>query len=206
MGGDALDVIGEFSAFEPEFADFGIGHRHLRAVAQDGMADPDWMLGPSVRPVLHAMVAEGLVFDALVRPPHRSCLLVLADRLRNLTIVISHAAKPWNRDQIQELRASDLAVLVRRPNVVVKLSGLPTEAAAGDGMDHLYPYIRTIMEAFGPERILFGSDWPVLNLAGTYADWLDIVERTIAGLTAEAQAAIMGGNAARIYRTKRGRR
>lgn len=177
----------------------------LRPMIHD-IPDPDWMLAPSVLPVLRAMVAEGLVFDALVRPPHLSRLLVLADRIPDLSIVVDHAAKPRIRERIQEPWASDLAALARRPNVVVKLSGLLTEAAAGDGMYHLYPYIRTVMEAFGPERILFGSDWPVLELAGTYADWLDIVERTIAGLTAEAKAAIMGGNAARIYLTKRGRR
>ncbi|MCZ8183694.1 MAG: amidohydrolase family protein [Beijerinckiaceae bacterium] len=177
----------------------------LRPMIHD-IPDPDWMLGASIIPALRAMTAEGLIFDALVRPPHLSRLLVLADRLPELTIVVDHAAKPLIRDRIQDPWASDLAALARRPNVVVKLSGLLTEAAAGDGMYHLYPYIRTVMEAFGPERILFGSDWPVLEMAGTYADWLDIVERTIAGLSAEAQAAIMGGNAARIYLAKRGRR
>ncbi|MCZ8374101.1 MAG: amidohydrolase family protein [Beijerinckiaceae bacterium] len=176
----------------------------LRPMIHD-IPDPDWMLGPALLPVLRAMVAEGLVFDALVRPPHLSRLLVLADRLPDLTIVVDHAAKPLIRDRVQEPWASDLAALARRPNVVVKLSGLLTEAASGDGLYHLYPFIRTVLEVFGPDRILFGSDWPVLELAGTYADWLDIVERTIGGLAAEAQAAIMGGNAARIYLAKRGR-
>lgn len=177
----------------------------LRPMIHD-IADPDWMLGPSILPVLRAMMDEGLVFDALVRPPHLSRLIVLADRMPDLAIVVDHAAKPLIRQRIQEPWSSDLAALARRPNVVVKLSGMLTEAAPGDGMYHLYPFIRTVLEAFGPERILFGSDWPVLNLAGTYADWLDIVERTMAGLSGEAQSAIMGGNAARIYLSKRGRR
>ncbi|MCZ8260646.1 MAG: amidohydrolase family protein [Beijerinckiaceae bacterium] len=176
----------------------------LRPMIHD-IPDPDWMLAPSILPALRAMVSQGLVFDALVRPPHLSRLLVLADRMPDLAIVVDHAAKPQIRERIHEPWSSDLAALARRPNVVLKLSGLLTEAASGDGMYHLYPFIRTILEAFGPERILFGSDWPVLELAGTYANWLDIVERTIAGLSAEAQAAIMGGNAARIYLGKRGR-
>lgn len=176
----------------------------LRPMIHD-IADPEWMLAPSILPALRAMVTQGLVFDALLRPPHLSRLLVLADRMPDLAIVVDHAAKPLVRERIHEPWSSDLAALARRPNVMVKLSGLLTEAAAGDGMYHLYPFIRTVLEAFGPERVLFGSDWPVLELAGTYADWLDIVERTIAGLSAEAQAAIMGGNAARIYLGKRGR-
>lgn len=176
----------------------------LRPMIHD-IPDPDWMLAPSILPALGAMVTQGLVFDALLRPPHLSRLLVLADRMPDLAIVVDHAAKPLVRERIHEPWSSDLAALARRPNVMVKLSGLLTEAAAGDGMYHLYPFIRTVLEAFGPERVLFGSDWPVLELAGTYAEWLDIVERTIAGLSAEAQAAIMGGNAARIYLEKRGR-
>ncbi|MFY8113594.1 MAG: amidohydrolase family protein [Rhabdaerophilum sp.] len=176
----------------------------LRPMIHD-IPDPDWMLAPSILPALRAMVTQGLVFDALLRPPHLSRLLVLADRMPDLAIVVDHAAKPLVRERIHEPWSSDLAALARRPNVMVKLSGLLTEAAAGDGMYHLYPFIRTVLEAFGPERVLFGSDWPVLELAGIYADWLDIVERTIAGLSAEAQAAIMGGNAARIYLGKRGR-
>lgn len=177
----------------------------LRPMIHD-IADPDWMLGKSVNHALEAVQGAGLVFDALIRPQHMSRLLVLADRFPQLSIVVDHGAKPDIRNRHQEPWTSDLLALARRPNVVVKLSGLLTEAAPGDGMYHLYPYTRTILEAFGAERILFGSDWPVLNLAGSYADWLDIVERTIAGLPAEEQLAIMGGNAARIYLAARGKR
>lgn len=177
----------------------------LRPMIHD-IPDPDWMLSPAVGRCLAAVQAQGLVFDALVRPVHLSRLIVLADRFPGLSIVLDHGGKPDIRNRKDEPWASDIAALARRPNVAVKLSGLLTEAAPGEGMYHLYPYTRVLLESFGPERVLFGSDWPVLNLAASYADWLDIVERTIAGLSAEAQAAIMGGNAARLYLGKRGRR
>lgn len=197
---DAADAVARIDAVAAEPLLVG-----LRPMIHD-IADPDWMLGPALARGLAAMQRHGLVFDALVRPVHLSRLLVLADRYPDLTIVVDHGGKPDIRQRVQEPWASDLLALARRPNVVVKLSGLLTEANPGEGLYHLYPFTRTILEAFGPERVLFGSDWPVLNLASSYADWLDIVERTIGGLSSEAQEAIMGGNAARIYLSNRGRR
>ena len=197
---DAADIAARIDALAAEPLLVG-----LRPMIHD-IPDPDWMLGPGLARALAAMQRHGLVFDALVRPHHLSRLLVLADRWPDLPIVVDHGAKPDIRQRAQEPWASDLLALARRPNVVVKLSGLLTEAHPGEGLYHLYPFTRTILEAFGPERVLFGSDWPVLNLASSYGDWLDIVERTIGGLAPEAQAAIMGGNAARIYLASRGRR
>jgi L-fuconolactonase len=102
----------------------------LRPMIHD-IQDPDWMLSPAVGKVLAAMQRKGLVFDALVRPPHLSRLLVLADRHPDLVIVIDHCAKPLIRDGLIEPWASDMAALALRANVHIKLSGLATEAAAG---------------------------------------------------------------------------
>jgi L-fuconolactonase len=176
----------------------------LRPMIHD-IADPDWMLSPAVGKALAAMQRNGLVFDALVRPPHLARLLVLADRHPSLVIVIDHCAKPLIRDGVIEPWASDMAALAQRANVHVKLSGLVTEAGSGWKVQDLAPYVRHVLKSFGPDRVLWGSDWPVLNLAGDYGGWMKAARQLLKGLSADDQAAIMGGNAARVYLSKRGR-
>ena len=176
----------------------------LRPMIHD-IADPDWMLSPAVGKALVAMQRKGLVFDALVRPPHLSRLLVLADRHPDLTIVIDHCAKPLIRDGVIDAWASDMAALARRGNVHVKLSGLVTEAAKGWKAQDLAAYVRHVLKSFGADRVLWGSDWPVLNLAGDYGGWMKVTRQLLKSLSPDDQAAIMGGNAIRVYLSKRGR-
>jgi L-fuconolactonase len=169
------------------------------------IADPDWMLSLSVGKALKAMQRNGLVFDALVRPPHLSRLVVLADRHPDLMIVIDHCAKPLIQDGVMEPWASDIAALAQRANVHVKLSGLATEAATDWKVQDLAPYVRHVLKSFGPDRVLWGSDWPVLNLASDYGDWMKVTRQLLKSLSPHDQAAVMGGNAARVYLSKRGR-
>jgi L-fuconolactonase len=176
----------------------------LRPMIHD-IADPDWMLSSAVSKALAAMQRNGLIFDALVRPPHLSRLLVLADRHPDLVIVIDHCAKPQVCDGAIEPWASDMAALARRANVHVKLSGLVTEATTGWKIHDLAPYVRHVLKSFGPHRILWGSDWPVLNLASDYAQWFAVSKQLLKGLSADDLAAIMGGNTACVYLSKRGR-
>jgi L-fuconolactonase len=176
----------------------------LRPMIHD-IADPDWMLSPAVGRALDAMQRHNLVFDALVRPSHLSRLLVLADRHPGLPIVIDHCAKPLIRDNLFEPWASDMQALARRGHVHVKLSGLATEAATDWNRGTLAPYIRIVLRAFGAERVIWGSDWPVLNLAGDYAGWMKAAKALLKGLPSVERDAIMGGNAARVYLSKRGR-
>jgi L-fuconolactonase len=176
----------------------------LRPMIHD-IADPDWMLSSAVSKALAAMQRNGLVFDALVRPPHLSRLLVLADRCPDLAIVIDHCAKPLIREGVIEPWASDMAALARRANVHVKLSGLVTEATTGWKIHDLAPHVRHALKSFGPDRVLWGSDWPVLNLASDYAQWVAVSKQLLKGLSADDLAAIMGGNAERVYLSKRGR-
>jgi L-fuconolactonase len=176
----------------------------LRPMIHD-IANLDWMLSAAVGKALVAMQRKGLVFDALVRPQHLSRLLVLADSHPDLRIVIDHCAKPLIRDGVIEPWASDMAALARRGNVHVKLSGLVTEAATGWKAQHLAPYVRHVLKSFGPDRVLWGSDWPVLLLAGDYGVWMQAARQLLKHLPPDDQAAIMGGNAASIYLSKRGR-
>lgn len=176
----------------------------LRPMMQD-MADPDWMLSLPVAAALAAMQAHGLVFDALVRPHQLSRLIVLAERHPGLAIVLDHCGKPAIATGAFQPWAADVAALAERRNVRVKLSGLATEARPGWTVGMLEPYVAHVLAAFGPNRVLWGSDWPVLNRTADYAAWVSTSRGLIAQFTAAEQAAIEGGNAAATYLSTRGR-
>ncbi len=177
----------------------------LRPMIHD-IADPRWMLSPHLAPAFAAIKRVGLVFDALVRPVHLRPLLTLVGRHPDLSIVIDHGAKPaiarWSRsdddfaDWAQKMRR-----LGRKMAVACKTSGLVTEAAQDWKADDLTPYLDVLLDAFGPDRLLFGSDWPVVNLAGGYARWTEALLAWLdRRLDPSAQAGVLGGNAARIYK------
>jgi L-fuconolactonase len=172
----------------------------LRPMVQD-LADDDWLAAPKLAPAFKALEANGLVFDALVLPRHLPRLLVVAERHPGLSIVVDHGAKPFIKDKRLDPWRADMAALAARPNIVCKLSGLVTEAAAEWIPGDLAPYVLHLIDVFGPDRLLWGSDWPVVDLAGGYDRWFAAAQ-SFAG----AHDAIFGANAARIYLDKRGRR
>ena len=177
----------------------------LRPMVQD-MADDDWLLRPSLAPLLTSMTRHGLVFDALVLPRHLPRLLEVIDRHSDLQFVLDHCAKPHlaSGDIAQWKR--HIAEIARRPNIVCKLSGLATEARADWQIADLRPAVDHVRECFGTQRLLWGSDWPVVNLAGGYDGWLAATEILLAELSPAEKADVFGGNAGRIYLAKRGRR
>ena len=145
--------------------------RGIRPMLQ-AIEDTEWLLRHELEPALHAMVQEGLRFDALIQPRHLPMLLEFARRWPKLPIVIDHGAKP--RIPLGEIEPwqARLAELSLCPNVYCKLSGLRTEQAAGASRSELEPYMRVLMRSFG-DRLLWGSDWPVLLHSGDrYGDWL----------------------------------
>jgi L-fuconolactonase len=170
----------------------------LRPMLHD-LPDDDWVLAPRLVPALRALSELGLVFDALVKPRHVARITVLAERHPDLTIVVDHAAKPDLKAGVLDPWRADMAALALRPNVLVKLSGLATEARPGWTLADLAPVAEHLIASFGPQRILWGSDWPVLNLNGDYASWCAATDALLAGLSEAEQAAILGGNAARTY-------
>jgi len=179
----------------------------LRPMVQD-IADDDWLIRPELAPAFRALVAANLVFDALVRPRHLPRLLQIAHRHPDLAIVIDHAAKPDIRHGAMprlDPWAADMAALALCPNVVCKLSGLASEAGPGWNAARLEPYVQYLIEIFGPERLLWGSDWPVVELVSPYDAWVEASERLLAPLPPAAREAVFGGNAARIYLANRGR-
>lgn len=165
----------------------------LRPMAQD-RAD-DWYDDPALDPLLAHMARRGLVFDALVRPRHLPALARLADRHPDLAIVVDHGAKPAIGADRSAWRDA-MAALADRPQVACKLSGLLTEIV-GDGDPALaVPVAQELYALFGADRLVWGSDWPVLTLRGDYADWFAMA---LAAVPAADRAAVFGGNAARLY-------
>jgi L-fuconolactonase len=180
----------------------------LRPMLHD-LPDDGWLLRPGLRPAMEAMQALGLVFDALVKPRHLPHLLRFAEARPGLAIVIDHLAKPAIAEGpgTRSWRgwAEGMAALARLPHVHCKLSGMVTEAAPGWTVEELRPYAERVLELFGPKRLIWGSDWPVLRLAGSYSGWWEATAALLASLPPESRAAILGGNAARTYLGKRGR-
>ena len=126
---------------------------------------------------------RGLRFDALVLPRHLPRLATFAARYADLPMVIDHGAKPFIATREIEPWARDMRRLAAETPLVCKLSGLATEAAPGWTADDLRPYVDVLIEAFGPRRLMWGSDWPVLRLAGDYAGWLETAQTLTAGLS-----------------------
>jgi L-fuconolactonase len=174
--------------------------RGLRPMLQD-LDDDAWIASPDLDPALDAMVAHGLSLDALVLTRHLPHLLDLARRRPDLAVVIDHGAKPpIATGDGAEAWARGVEALAELPQVFCKLSGLLTEAAPGQPPEALAPYVRRLVSAFGPRRLMWGSDWPVLDLAGDYGGWL-AQAKALSGLTDPADlAALFGGTCRRFYR------
>ena len=171
----------------------------LRPMLQD-LPDDDWIAVAPIAAALDRMAAHGLVFDALVKPRHLPPLLDRLRRHMGLHAVIDHAAKPAIGGDGFEAWRGDLAALAGLPQVHCKLSGLLTEAPAGAGSSTLRPYADAVLECFGSERVIWGSDWPVLTLAAGYGDWVSITEELLSALNEPQRAAVLGENAMRLYR------
>jgi L-fuconolactonase len=146
------------------------------------------------------LASHNLPFDACVRQHQLPELAELVDRCPQVTFVLDHLGKPAIHRGRQESWFDDLLALARRPNIVAKLSGLTTEA----DREHwrppdIAPYLSHAIDAFGPDRCMFGSDWPVATLSTTYERWLDLVLDATADLTDAQRAAILAGTAGRVY-------
>lgn len=176
----------------------------LRPMVHD-IADDDWLARPALAPAFAAMIAQNLVFDALLKPRHIPATLALLERHPQLPVVIDHAAKP-------DLVAGDLAgwregvtALAAHPQALCKLSGLVTEAAADWTPETLHPVVDHLLASFGPDRLIFGSDWPVVTLRADYSRWFETATALLSGCSESERAAIFGGTAQRVYLSRRGR-
>jgi L-fuconolactonase len=171
----------------------------LRPMLHD-LPDPRWILQPALEPSLRAMVDHGLAFDALVRPAHLDAVWQLCQRHPDLRLVIDHAAKPDVAAQSWQPWADDLARIADETQATCKVSGLLTEAGPRPAPGAAQRWARFVLERFGASRVMWGSDWPVLDLASTYAQWWADTQALLAPLGAVARAAVLGDTARRIYR------
>lgn len=169
----------------------------LRPMIQD-IEDPNWMLGSHLTPAFEALIEQGLTFEALVLPHHLANLHLLVQRHPTMRVVVDHGAKPEIRNQLFTEWANDMTLLAQSSSVYCKVSGLVTEAGNDWTEADLAPYIALLVDVFGSQRLIWGSDWPVcLNAAG-YSQWHLIAQQLLPN-NAPAQQAIFGGNALRAY-------
>ncbi|WP_326639832.1 amidohydrolase family protein [Nonomuraea fuscirosea] len=208
---DAYDVVGAVVGWvpltRPEEA-AGALERYRRHPKFAGIRhlihdepDPDWLLQDTVIEGLRLLAAADLPFDVVaVLPRHLEHVPVLAERVPGLRMVIDHLAKPPIREKGWEPWASLLARAAACPGVYAKVSGLNTAAAPDWTGEDLRPYVEHAVELFGPDRLMFGSDWPVVTLAGDYARVWRETRVALSGLDEAGKAQVLGGTATRFYR------
>ena len=163
--------------------------------------DQDWLIRPDVLNGLAAVEDAGLIYELLVRPHQLPAAIKAASQYPQLTFVLDHCGKPPVATGELEPWASRIRALAALPNVVCKLSGLVTEDDWTRQPDpvSLAPYAEAVIEAFGPERLMFGSDWPVCLLAAEYGQVTDVAKELTAGLDAERRAAVFDTTAREVY-------
>ncbi|MDP5316259.1 amidohydrolase family protein [Streptomyces poriferorum] len=165
-----------------------------------GEPDPRWLLRPDVQRGLAAVADAGLVYDLVVQPHQLPAAVRAAELLPGLTFVLDHAGKPQIATGQQHPWADDVRALAALPNTVCKLSGLVTEADPHDWtLEDLRPYAGTVLDAFGPGRLMFGSDWPVCRLAATYTEVVETALALLDGLADDERDAVLATTAERVY-------
>jgi L-fuconolactonase len=203
-GDPVAAVVGWVDLTAPDIADRLAGLRHPRLVGirhtVQSEPDPEWLLRADVRRGLRTVAAAGLRYDLLVVPHQLPAAVRLARELPELPLVLDHGAKPPIADGGWEPWSSDLGALAACEQVHCKLSGLVTEAHwdrwRAQDIDR---YAERLLEAFGPRRLMFGSDWPVCTVAASYREVLELAQAAIAPLSASERADVLGGTARRFY-------
>ncbi len=199
-------VVGWVSLVSPtveEELDSLISHPRFRGVRHVLQGEPDdrFMLREDFNRGIAALRRFGLAYDILIYERHLPQTITLVDRHPDQVFVLDHLAKPRVGAGDDALWRRHIGELARRPNVYCKLSGLVTEAdwrAWTPGQ--LKPYIDAVLEAFGPRRLMFGSDWPVCLVAAEYRRWHEVVRGAIAELSPDEQDRVLGGAAIEAYR------
>lgn len=173
--------------------------RGVRHVIQDE-PDPRYILRRDFNEGVRELRAFQLRYDILIFERHLPAAIEFVDRHPDQIFILDHVAKPRIKDKILSPWNRNMREIAKRQNVYCKLSGMITEAdPARWTPETLQPYIDTALAAFGPKRLMYGSDWPVMLLAGEYARWFGAVQNAIARLSKTEQDRIMGGAAAEAY-------
>jgi L-fucono-1,5-lactonase len=197
-----VDLQSGADAVRAQLASFA-SHPKLAGIRHIVQAEPDdrFLLRPQVLEGLAVLPEFGLAFDLLLYRRHLPTAAECVARCPQHRFVLDHLAKPNIREREMHPWEQDIRALAAHPHVFAKLSGLITEADwNGWTRDHLRPYLDVAFDAFGWERLMIGSDWPVCLVAGSYARTMDVVVDYIASRPAHEREAILGGNARRFWR------
>ncbi|MFI1206520.1 amidohydrolase family protein [Streptomyces sp. NPDC020802] len=178
------------------------GGRHLKGIRHQvqGEPDPEWLVREDVQRGLAAVAEAGLVYDLVVLPHQLPACTRAAQRRPELTFVLDHLGKPSIAAGQMQPWATDVRALAALPNTVCKLSGMVTEAdPRGWTTGDLTPYADTALDAFGPGRLMFGSDWPVCTLVASYTEVADTAAQLTATLGESEREEVFAGTATRVY-------
>jgi L-fuconolactonase len=179
----------------------GIGGDYLAGIRHQVQSepDPDWLRRPDVIRGLRAVAGAGLCYDLVVRPHQLAAASYAAAAVPGLMFVLDHAGKPPIASGDLAPWTAAIVEFAARPNTVCKLSGLVTEAATGAAPREFAPVGDVILSAFGPNRVMFGSDWPVCLLASDYASVVKLARTLVTGLSDAERTAVFAATAARVY-------
>ena len=178
-------------------------HRKLRGLRHAVQYEPDqnFILGEDFQRGVELLGEKGLVYDILIFEKHLPQVIAFVDRHPRQTFVLDHIGKPRIAEKLLSPCKKNLCALALRENVYCKLSGLVTEANWSKWTEtDLQPYFDIVMQAFGPRRLMMGSDWPVCLLASSYSRWMQLVRKWVSTFSIEEQARILGGTAIEAYR------
>ena len=191
---EASNVLGKLAHFcESKY------FKGIRPMLQD-IDDVNWILKDEFIPMFEFMTKNQLTFDALIRDIHTSNIQILAQRHPDLSIVINHCAKPNLSKEPSDLWKNGLSNIAACKNVYVKLSGLLTEAPKGPvDVEVIQPYFDHIIDVFSADRVMWGSDWPVIKLNGDYDTWVSLTQSLLKNHSFKDKRKIWAGNARQFY-------
>ena len=171
----------------------------LRPMIQD-IVDPGWLDRPSLDRAFDAMIEHDLAFDALVKPEDLSAVERRVRRHPALRVVLDHAGKPDIAAGDMEPWATQIEELARGTSTYCKLSGLLPQTRSGVSEDEIEPYVAHIFDCFGEERVMWGSDWPVVTTRATYREWFDMSLQFVRQYAVGGERAVFADNAIRFYK------
>ncbi len=190
-GSDIDEVLQYYSQFKKVK-----GFRHV----VQGEADHNFLLRPDFLAGISKLEQYKFTYDILVFPHQLGSVLEFVKKFPNINFVIDHLAKPYIKDGFYDGWAVLMTAIAKEPNVYCKISGMVTEADYKTWTPlQLERYMQLILDVFGTDRIMYGSDWPVCLVAGNYTEVKESITNFIAKLSPEAQSAIMGENAIKFY-------
>ena len=172
----------------------------IRRLIQN-QSDPEFVLRPDFINAVKLLPKFGLSFDVCIYHHQFGNVIEFIRRCPEVSFILDHIGKPGIKDGLMEPWKRHIRELSQIPNVMCKLSGVTTEADHENwNREQLRPYIDHVIESFGFNRIMYGGDWPVAELAGKYTDWIGVLDWATSGCTPEEKRGVLGGNGIRAYR------